>query len=128
MITFTVVRKNSKIIKFYGHGHSGYASMGEDIVCAAISASSQQTAFGIVNYLKIPCHIGQNDETGFLYADLEMMAKEANISSEIFNKLVSENRVALDALLETMLIMLREIEQQYPKNLKIFEKEEEEQC
>ena len=55
---------------------------------------------------------------------LEMIAKEANISSEIFNKLVEKNRESLDALLETMLIMLKEIEKQYPKNLKIFEKED----
>ena len=124
MTTFTVVRKNGKIVKYYGQGHSGFASVGEDIVCAAISASSQQTAFGILNFLKIPAHVGQNDETGFLYVDLEMIAKEANISSEIFNELVEKNRESLDALLETMLIMLKEIEKQYPKNLKIFEKED----
>ncbi len=124
MTTFTVVRKDGKIVKFYGHGHTGHASVGEDIVCAAISAASQQTAFGIVNYLKIPCHVGQNDETGFLYVDLEMQNKEANISSEIFNELVEKNRIQLDTLLETLLIMLREIEKQYPKNLKIFEKED----
>ncbi len=53
-----------------------------------------------------------------------MIAKEANISSEIFNELVEKNRESLDALLETMLIMLKEIEKQYPKNLKIFEKED----
>lgn len=124
MTTFTVVRKDGKIVKFYGHGHTGHASVGEDIVCAAISAASQQTAFGIVNYLKIPCHIGQNDEAGFLYVDVEMQDKGANISSEIFNKLVEENRVQLDTLFETFLIMLREIKKQYPKNLKIFEKED----
>ena len=124
MTTFTVVRKAGKILKFYGHGHTGHALVGEDIVCAAISAASQQTAFGIVNYLKIPAHIGQNDDTGFLYVDLEMQDKEANISSEIFNKIVQEKRESLDVLLETMLIMLREIEKQYPKNLKIFEKED----
>ena len=124
MTTFTVVRKDGKIVKFYGQGHTGHASVGEDIVCAAISAASQQTAMGIVNYLKIPCHIGQNDETGFLYVDVEMQDKEANISSEIFNKLVEKNRVQLDTLFETFLIMLREIKKQYPKNLKIFEKED----
>lgn len=124
MTTFTIVRKDNKIIKFYGHGHTGHASVGEDIVCAAISAASQQTAFGIINYLKIPCHIGQNNETGFLYVDLEMQNKEADISSEIFNELVAKNRVQLDTLLETLLIMLREIEKQYPENLKIFEKED----
>ena len=124
MTTFTFERKNGRIVKFYGHGHTGHASIGEDIVCAAISAASQQTAFGILNYLKVPCHIGQNDETGFIYVDLDMQNKEADISSEIFNKLVEKNRVQLDTLLETMLIMLREIEKQYPENLKIFEKED----
>lgn len=126
MTTFTFERKNGKIIKFYGYGHTDYGSIGEDIVCAALSASSQQTAMGILNYLEVPCHIGQNDETGFLYLDLETKAENSSQSLEEYNNLVSKNRSQLDILLETMLIMLREIEREYPNNLKIIEKEDKE--
>lgn len=124
MITFTIVKRNGKIIKFYGIGHSGYASSGEDIVCAAISTATIQTAYGIQEYLKIPCYAKTNDETGFITVDLDMQGTEASISSEIFNELVNQKRSQIDTLLETMLIMLKEIAKQYPKNLKIFEKED----
>ena len=126
MTTFTLVRRGGKIVKFYGFGHTGHGSVGEDIVCAALSASSQQTAMGILNYLNIPCHIGQNDENGFLYLDLDMKAEGSSQSLEEYNNLVEANRVKLDTLLETMLIMLREIEKEYPDNLKIIEKEDKE--
>jgi len=126
MTTFTIVRKKNKIVKFYGHGHTGHASIGEDIVCAAISASSQQTAMGILNYLNIPCHIGQNDETGFLYLDLEIQAEGSNKSLNEYNEIIGEKRRELDALLETMLVMLREIEKEYPNKLAIIEKEDKE--
>lgn len=126
MTTFTIIRKKNKIVKFYGHGHTGHASIGEDIVCAAISASSQQTAMGILNYLNIPCHVGQNDESGFIYLDLEIQAERSNKSLNEYNKLVEKKRVELDALLETMLVMLREIEKEYPNNLEIIEKEDKE--
>ncbi|MBN1469720.1 MAG: ribosomal-processing cysteine protease Prp [Fusobacteriaceae bacterium] len=124
MTTFTFERKNGRIVKFYGHGHTGHASIGEDIVCAGISAASQQTAFGIINYLKVPCHLGINNDTGFLYLDLEMKDKNADISSEIYNKMVEDKKVQIETLMETLLIMLREIELQYPENLKIIEKED----
>jgi hypothetical protein len=126
MTTFTVIRRDGKIIKFYGHGHTGHASTGEDIVCAAISASTQQTAFGILNYLHVPCHLGQNDETGFLYLDLDMQAEGSNKSLKEYNELIDSKRDQLDALLETMVIMLREIEKEYPNNLEIIEKEDKE--
>lgn len=126
MTTFTIIRRESKVVKFYGHGHTGHASIGEDIVCAAISASSQQTAMGIQNYLKVPCHLGMNEETGFLYLDLDMQAEGSNKSLEEYNEIVNEKRVELDALLETMVIMLREIEREYPNNLEIIEKEDKE--
>ncbi len=126
MTTFTIIRRDGKVVKFYGHGHTGHASIGEDIVCAAISASSQQTAMGIQSYLNVPCHLGVNEETGFLYIDLDMQAEGSDKSLEEYNEIVKEKRVELDALLETMVIMLREIEREYPNNLEIIEKEDKE--
>ncbi|TDT69175.1 hypothetical protein EV215_1517 [Hypnocyclicus thermotrophus] len=114
MTKFTIVRKNYKIIGFYGEGHSGYANSGEDIVCSAISAISQQSAIGITEYLKIPAAIKIDEDTGYLKLD---------ISSIKIQKKVIQHRKEIDAILESMCIMLKEIEKQYPKFLKVVEKE-----
>jgi hypothetical protein len=125
MNTFTIVRDdNDKVIKYYGHGHTGYAEHGEDIVCASISAVSQQTALGILNVLNVPAHVEMNAEDGFLLVDIINKHDNSSISSDEYNSLVSQNREKIDVLMETMVVMLREIEKQYPEYLKIIEKED----
>jgi uncharacterized protein YsxB (DUF464 family) len=125
MNTFTIVRDNNgKVIKYYGHGHTGYAEHGEDIVCASISAVSQQTALGILNVLNIPVHVSTNAEDGFLLVDIMKKQENSSISSDEYNQLLIQNREKIDVLVETMVVMLREIEKQYPEYLKIIEKED----
>ncbi|MBU5592727.1 ribosomal-processing cysteine protease Prp [Clostridium sp. MSJ-4] len=46
-------KKDDKIIAFDINGHAGYASEGEDIVCAAISALSQSVIIGLEEVLYI---------------------------------------------------------------------------
>lgn len=125
MNTFTIVRdNNNNVIKYYGHGHTNYAEHGEDIVCASISAVSQQTALGIINVLKIPVHVAVNEEDGFLFIDITKKHENSSMSSDEYSHLISQNRDKLDVLMETMVVMLREIEKQYPEYLKIIEKED----
>jgi uncharacterized protein YsxB (DUF464 family) len=58
MVKFYLVRNSdNKITKFYAEGHSGYSEIGSDIVCAAISALSQNTVYGIVEYLKMMFYV-----------------------------------------------------------------------
>lgn len=125
MNTFTIVRNDNKqVIKYYGHGHTGYAEHGEDIVCASISAVSQQTVLGIINVLNIPVYVSLNADDGFLLVDITRKNDNSSMSSEEYNHMISENRDKVEVLMETMVIMLREIEKQYPEYLKIIEKED----
>ncbi|NLJ81311.1 MAG: ribosomal-processing cysteine protease Prp [Firmicutes bacterium] len=48
--------------------HTGYASYGEDIVCAGISALSQTALLGLQKVLSIKCQVELKD--GFLYCTL----------------------------------------------------------
>lgn len=110
MVKVFIERKNGKIIEFYGKGHANYSEYGEDIVCAAISAVTQQTALGIIKYLKLKPKMEMKD--GFLRINLREL------------QLSDQKRRELDILLETMELMLKEIKKEHPKHLKLIEKEE----
>ncbi len=124
MTTFTIIRESGKIVKFYGHGHSEYANHGEDIVCAAISAASQQAALGVLEYLKVPAHVSVNEEDGFLMLDLCQVGKGVSVTKQELKELVYSKRDELDTLLESMVLMLRQIKSEYPKYLEVIEKED----
>ncbi|MGM0507761.1 MAG: ribosomal-processing cysteine protease Prp [Fusobacteriota bacterium] len=108
MVEIFLVEKNGKIFKFYGEGHAGYAVKGEDIVCAAVSAVIQHTAYGILEYLNLKPELQMRD--GFLYLDLSGVN-------------ISDKERELNALLETLRITLKEIEKEHPNHMKLIEKE-----
>ena len=78
------------------------------IICSAISTSLQMTLIGIQEVLKLKVDFKIND--GFLDVDLK------NIS---LDKLTQTN-----ILTETMAIFLKELTKQYPKYIRLVEKED----
>lgn len=103
--------KNGKITGFVSKGHSGYAARGQDIVCAGISALTYQTALGIIEILKLEPSYSEKD--GFFSIDMsktDLQGKEKEVS----------------VLLESMRLVVAQISEQYPKNVKFIEKEEKE--
>lgn len=109
MIRVTVVRKNGNIIGYFAKGHAEYAELGSDIVCAAASTVMQNPLAGMQEVLHLSPQYGFDDD-GYITVNLEGMdfQKEKEVSS----------------LLETMVVMIRELERNYPKNIKLVEKEE----
>lgn len=98
MTTVKVTRKAGHIYKVKATGHTGYAEEGSDIVCAAVSALTQGAVLG-----------------------LKKVAAVAVTESESEGKLefeISEHNTATDAILETMLISLKDISKSYPRHLK----------
>ena len=97
--------KKQMVIGFQAYDHSGYAPRGEDIVCAAVSALTQTAVMGLeqVAKAKVEYRMGE----GSLFCKAEG---------------VQENSKA-QAILETMALGLREIEEQYPDYVKISEQE-----
>ena len=108
MTKVEIFRKNGNIIGYKASGHSGYSEQGSDIICSAISTSLQMTLIGIQEVLKLKVDFKIND--GFLDVDLK------NIS---LDKLTQIN-----ILTETMAIFLKELTKQYPKYIRLVEKEE----
>lgn len=108
MTKVEIFRKNGNIIGYKASGHSGYSEQGSDIICSAISTSLQMTLLGIQEVLKLKVDFKIND--GFLDVDLK------NIS---LDKLTQTN-----ILTEAMAIFLKELTKQYPKYIRLVEKED----
>lgn len=108
MTKVEIFRKNGNIIGYKVSGHSGYSEQGSDIICSAISTSLQMTLIGIQEVLKLKVDFKIND--GFLDVDLK------NIS---LDKLTQTN-----ILTEAMAIFLKELTKQYPKYIRLVEKED----
>ena len=108
MTKVEIFRKNGNIIGYKASGHSGYSEQGSDIICSAISTSLQMTLLGIQEVLKLKVDFKIND--GFLDVDLK------NISQD---KLTQTN-----ILTEAMAIFLKELTKQYPKYIRLVEKED----
>lgn len=100
MIEIVLKQKSNRISGFSVKGHSGLAKKGKDIVCAAVSSLTQTAILGLGNHLK----------RDVLY--------KVN-SGDLFVNLVDEPDELTDAVLQTMVLGLREIEKLYPKILKI---------
>ena len=108
MTKVEIFRKNGSIVGYKASGHSGYSEQGSDIICSAISTSLQMTLIGIQKVLKLKVDFKIND--GFLDVDLK------NISQD---KLTQTN-----ILTEAMAIFLKELTKQYPKYIRLVEKED----
>ncbi len=98
MTTVTVTRKSGHIYKVKASGHSGYAAEGSDIVCAAISALTQGAVLGLKKVAAVK--VTESESEGKLEFE------------------ISEYNDATDAILETMLLSLKDISESYPRHLK----------
>ena len=110
MTKVTIYRKNGRIVGYKATGHSEYAEYGEDIVCAALSMALQLPLGGIQDVLDLMPKF-EIDSDGYLMVDMRGM-----------NTLGKEKE--LDALLESMALMVENLSKEYPKNVKLVEKEE----
>ena len=108
MIKVEIFRKNGSIVGYKASGHSGYSEQGSDIICSAISTSMQMTLAGIQEVLKLEPKFKIND--GSLDVDLR------NISQNKFTE--------INILTESMALFLKELVKQYPKYIRLVEKEE----
>ena len=93
-----VYKKNKFIDEVKISGHAMYSDYGEDIVCSAVSSIVITTINNILTIDKNAIKYVENDN-GILITNLD-------------------SKIASD-LLQNMLNMLSELEEQYPKNIKI---------
>ena len=99
MITVSVKKENDKIKYIKISGHSGYADLGSDIVCASISSICVTTVNAIVRY----------NEKALIYTDSEGLLEMGIMLHDDI----------VDMLVANMLYLFDDLAKQYPKNVKI---------
>ncbi len=102
MIKVSVIKNKEGIHRITISGHAGFAKYGYDIVCSAVSSVVTTSINAILSFEKT----------------IDVIDKE---TLEI--QVLKHDKVT-DTLLENMMAMLREIENQYEKNIRTEEKNE----
>ena len=110
MTTVTFLTEGSRITGFDAAGHSGYASEGEDIVCAAITSTVRL----------VECIL--NDVMG-LCAAVKVNEKSATISLRLPGSLGETAESTCQTLLTGMMVYLSELHNEYPEHIEVMEAE-----
>ena len=96
MIKLTLIKNDNVITNINIIGHAGYDVSGKDIVCAAVSSISITTINALLKY----------DKDSISYKN----------SLEI---IIHKHDKVIDLLIDNMLDMLKELEQDYKKYIKV---------
>ena len=110
MTTVTFHTEGNRIIGFDSQGHSGYAEVGEDIVCAAITSAIRLVDATI------------NDVLG-LAASVKVKESEALISLRLPGGLAPTAESTCQALLTGLMVYFAELHDEYPENIEVLEEE-----
>ena len=102
MTTITIYKSNNVYRRFTCKGHSGYASSGKDIVCASVSI----LVFNAINSLDEIADqnfdLTEDESTGYIDCRLDSNVNEKTV-----------------ILLDSMVLGLKAIEEQYGKYLRL---------
>ena len=100
MIRVTFCEQNGSLTGFRLCGHSGYATAGSDIVCAAVTSSALMTANTVTEVLHIPANAETTDGM------IRLQIKPADAAPA-------------QPLLRGLLLHLRELSKTYPQNISL---------
>lgn len=108
MTTVTLfTRSDGEMLGFSAKGHAGYADAGEDIVCAAISALTQATEYGLTEVVHAPVERRLNE-------------KRADYAVELADSADTATRRQAQILLKTLAGSLQAIANDYPRHIRII--------
>lgn len=85
-------------------GHAGYASYGNDVVCASVTSAVELTANGITEILKIPASVGV-------------------FENEVRIDLPAGAGLDAERFLQALRLHLALLQQDYPENLQLTDTE-----
>lgn len=108
MITVSFQLEGARIVGFTCRGHSGFASEGEDIVCAAVSSVVRMTECAV------------NDVAG-AGAKASIDQTDASVSLHLPKELDKVTEEICQAVLAAMMISLSKISEEYPENITVLE-------
>ena len=99
MIKINVIKNNDTVEKISILGHAGYDIYGKDIVCASVSSM-------VITTVNAIARLRQNDIT-------------CNQDDGFVEIIVNTHDSITDTLLLNLIDLLKELEKQYKKNIKI---------
>ncbi len=103
MTKIIIEKSNNQITSVECSGHTGYAEMGQDILCASISSMVQGCALGLLKVAEIKnLQIKKNDSDG--YYKISIPSKISKTQKEKAN-----------VLLNTLQLCLEDFARGYPK-------------
>ncbi len=88
MTDIKIVKKQGSITKVTCSGHTGFASQGEDIVCAGVSTLTQTALLGLLQVAQV---------------NVKFKSGDAFLEFELPHDLTREQRHDADVILNTML-------------------------
>ena len=103
MIRINIIKKDNVIESITFKGHANYDDYGQDIVCAAVSATYLCTVNGILNLNKDSIDVISNKDLQKI-----IVLKKDNVTI---------------SLLEHMINCLDSLQEQYPKNINLDKEE-----
>ena len=110
MTTITFRSEGGRIIGFDSQGHSGYAEEGADIVCAAISSTTDLVIATI------------NDVLG-LAASVKVREEDTSISFRLPGGLSETAEYACQSMLTGLMVYFTELHDEFPENIEVLEEE-----
>ena len=111
MINLVFKERNGEIVGFTCNGHSGYADVGADIVCAAISTLVQNAEICLSEVLKIKLSLERDD-------------KNAKFNLKLSKNASNEEIKKAQPVFQSLKISSQRIEKQYKKYLKVEDENE----
>ncbi|MCC5911575.1 MAG: ribosomal-processing cysteine protease Prp [Clostridiaceae bacterium] len=109
MIIVSIKRNNKKeVMQFTISGHAYADEPGKDVVCAAVSVLSQTIILGLYEIIKIKAPYKIED--GYL-------------SCEVPQNLSTKEKEKVNTLLETMVIGMKSVKENYNQYIDIHDKE-----
>lgn len=136
MIVVTITRNNDKKInEFTIEGHAEFEHSGKDIICAGISAVSGTAIIGLERLLGLKPEIvveqmqKENKIWAFVKKIFGLNSDREDDSEGVFLKCVipedisEEGREKADVILETMVLGIKDLSDQYKKFVKVLDKE-----
>ena len=102
MITVTIHYSNDEITGFTVEGHANFKPCGEDIVCSAVSVLTQAALLGLARYVELDYII----RDGYLECRLPYLD--------------DADMMRAAAILETMILGLKNIEKNYPGYVEVL--------
>ena len=108
MTTFTFLTEGKRITGFDVKGHSDFAEVGKDIVCAAVTSAVRLTEVVV------------NDVFG-LTASVKVREKSGSISLRLPGGLSDRDEHAVQGLLSGLMLYFTEVHDEYPDNIEVLE-------